>query len=195
MAKKTPPDRPPNHPPGRPPRRPPRPLTPERLEKSALAYLERYASSAENLRRVLMRKVARVARHHPTDPDQAAEWIDALVARYLKAGLLDDQTYAEGRARSLTRQGASARRIAATLAAKGVERDHIDAALASRDDGEDAAEADRAAAFTYARRRRLGPYRAPDKRAEHRHKDLAALARQGFSSDTAHAVIDADPEE
>lgn len=174
---------------------PPRPPTPERLEKAALAYLERYASSAENLRRVLMQKVARAARHHPVDNAEAAGWIDALIERYQKAGLLDDLIYAEGRAKSLTRQGASARRIAATLAAKGVERDHIEAALATRADTDDPAQADLAAAFAYARRRRLGPHRPVEKRAEYRHKDLAALARQGFSSDIAHAVIDADPQD
>ena len=39
------------------PRKPPRQVTPAYLQRAALAYLERYASSAENLRRVLKRKV------------------------------------------------------------------------------------------------------------------------------------------
>ncbi|MEQ8164587.1 MAG: hypothetical protein RIC93_00755, partial [Alphaproteobacteria bacterium] len=45
------------------------------------------------------------------------------------------------------------------------------------------------------RRRRLGPYRQRD-RAERFEKDLAALARAGFSLDTAREVLGlASPEE
>ena len=50
-------------------RRVPRKATPKRLERVALHYLERYSSSSENLRRVLMRRVERSARAHGTDRD------------------------------------------------------------------------------------------------------------------------------
>ena len=52
---------------------------------------------------------------------------------------------------------------------------------------------DLAAAFKLARKRRLGPFREPDSevRAERREKDLATLARAGFSYDVAQQVIDA----
>src|SRR3546814_7265925 len=46
-----------------------------------------------------------------------------------------------------------------------------------------AAEPELAAAIAYARRRRLGPFRTPDARADRRDKDLAALARAGFRSE------------
>ena len=54
------------------PRKPPKPPTRERLEKSALHYLERFAASAEGLRRVLMRKVERAAREGLADRAQGA---------------------------------------------------------------------------------------------------------------------------
>jgi regulatory protein len=53
-------------------------------------------------------------------------------------------------------------------------------------------EPDLAAAIAYARRRRLGPWRQGDDREEHRERDLAALARQGFGYDTARRVIEAE---
>src|SRR5712691_8366345 len=98
------------------------------LEKWALAYLERYAGSAENLRRVLQRRVRRRARANgagdASADDEAVRaaggLIDALVARYRAAGLIDDAAYAAGRARSGLARGRSLRRIAAGLAAKGV---------------------------------------------------------------------------
>lgn len=45
-----------------PKRRPTPPLTAEALENAALVYLARYQTSAENLRRVLARRVERAAR-------------------------------------------------------------------------------------------------------------------------------------
>ena len=43
----------------------------------------------------------------------------------------------------------------------------------------------------YARRRHLGPYRAPDARDGRRERDLASLARAGFGFDIARRVVDA----
>jgi regulatory protein len=39
------------------------------------------------------------------------------------------------------------------------------------------------------RKRRLGPFRSAETRDEHRHKDLASLARQGFSFDIAKRAL------
>ena len=58
-------------------RRLPRQATAAYLENAALHYLERFASSSANLRRVLMRKVARSARAHGTDPAEGAGLVDA----------------------------------------------------------------------------------------------------------------------
>lgn len=170
-------------------RRVPRKVTPERLEKAALSYLERFATSADNLRRVLMRRVERSARIHGTDRDDGAQWVDGIVARLQRAGLLDDRVYAEGRALALFRRGGSRRLIRHRLAAKGVGEDDIAAALAALED--EAPDPDLAAAAAYARRRGRGPYRARA-RAEHRERDMAALARQGFALDTVRAVVDAE---
>lgn len=171
-------------------RKPPRKVTPASLERSALAYLERFAASAESLRRVLLRKVDRSARHHEIDRDQAAGWIEALIERYLGAGLLDDRAYAEARIASLRRQGRSVRAIAQKLSVKGVDRELIDETLAPTRTAND----ELTAAARLAQRRRLGPYRAGD-RAEHRDRDLAVLGRAGFGYEIARKVIQAESPE
>src|SRR5437870_7376783 len=89
----------------------------ELLEGWALGYLGRYASSAENLRRVLMRRVRRAS---PEAVSQAKMLIEALVVRYRESGLLDDAAYAASRTESLHRRGDSMRSIRARLMAKGV---------------------------------------------------------------------------
>lgn len=173
----------------------PKRITPASLDNAALFYLQRFASSAENLRRVLLRRVDKAVRL-TEDVEaaerlrlQGAEWVDALVERYRRSGLLDDATYAEARARSLHRRGAPLKAIARGLMVKGVDAETAGATLERL--REDHPDADLAAALALARRRRLGPYRAAEVRAAYRDKDLAALGRAGFSYELARQVIEA----
>jgi regulatory protein len=172
---------------------PPKPISPTWLERAALHYLERYSASTEMLRRTLARRVDKRARLRGEDPAAFAEMIAATVARAVSAGLVDDARFADTRLATLRRRGTSARGVSAKLAAKGVPRDVVEAALeAEREampDGEAAAIEDQAAR-AYAKRRRLGPYRRPDLRAAHRDRDLAALARAGFAYDRARRIVD-----
>lgn len=168
--------------------RPPGKVTPAYLQRAALAYLERFASSADNLRRVLTRKVKWRCRRRGEEPAEFVALVDDVVHQSLSSGLLDDRRYAKGRVASLRRRGASARLIGAKLAAKGVAREVVADAVRENpgSDGE--------AAWALARRRRLGPYR-PRERAAFRGKDLAAMARAGFGFALARSVIDGDPPE
>jgi len=70
-------------------RRAPRRATPQYLRAAALHYLERYATSAAHLRRLLVRKVARSAAAHGTDDAEGLRAVDALIADLLRLGLLD----------------------------------------------------------------------------------------------------------
>jgi len=156
-------------------------IGPELLERWALGYLGRYASSAENLRRVLIR---RARRHSPGAAQQVRILIDAIVIRYRESGLLDDAAYAAARVQSLHRRGASLKAIRARLAAKGVAA--AAAADAVSDLRDRAADPDLAAACAFARRRRLGPFR---RGAADRQRELAVFARAGFSRRVAEAVL------
>ena len=172
-------------------RKRPRRITPQYLERAALHHLERYATSSENLRRVLTRKVWKAARlaeeGSAVDEEEAAAWIEAVVEKLQRAGALNDRAYAEGRVVSLRRQGESARGIAMKLGAKGVPREAVEAALELDEPEND----DVAAAVAYARRRRLGPWRKPDEREERHDRDMAALARKGYRLDLCRRVIEA----
>ena len=153
----------------------------ELLERWALGYLERYASSADNLRRVLMR---RVRRHFPEAMQRMKPLIEALVARYRESGLLDDAAYATGRVQSLHRRGGSLKAIRARLAAKGVAAAVVADAVSSLRSA--ALDPDLAAACAFARRRRLGPFR---RTAADPARELAAFARAGFGRRVAEAVL------
>ena len=155
-------------------------IGPDLLERWALHYLGRYASSAENLRRVLKRRVHR----RSPEAEQAAALIDALVMRYRETGLLDDAAYAAARVQALHRRGESMRAMRARLAAKGVPAaDVADAVSGLRAVAPDP---DLAAACAFARRRRLGPFR---RAAADYARELGSFARAGFSRRVAEAVL------
>lgn len=154
------------------------------LEEWALSYLGRYASTAENLRLVLRRRVRRRLRDDDEGAAAARTLIDELVTRYCAAKLVDDAGYAAGRVRRDVARGRSLRRIAAGLAAKGVGASDAAAAIATLHD--DAADPDLAAACAFARRRRFGPFRTGE---ADRQRELAAFARAGFSRRVAEAVL------
>jgi regulatory protein len=163
------------------------PLTMAVLEGAAAAYLGRYASSAENLRRVLMRRVAKAARDDDTAAEEGRALVEALIARYVRAGLVDDGRYAEAKAAGLARGGASRFQIRGRLMQKGVARDQIDRAVATLDERGEGSETTAACALM--RRKRLGPYRRAADRAAFSRKDLAALARAGFAIDLARRLL------
>ena len=166
------------------------------LENWALAYLARYASSTENLRRVLKRRARRRLGLADRDGIRAADaLIDALVARYGDAQLLDDAAYAAGRARRDLTRGRSLAQIKSGLAAKGVGGEAAEAAIAALCEG--TTDPELAAAIAFARRRRLGPFHGdpPGDPQTRRQRELAAFARAGFSRGSAEAVLACpDPE-
>ncbi len=175
-------------------RRVPRKATAKSLENAALWYLTRFATSGANLERVLARRVDRSARHHGTDREEGREFIARLIARYRRSGLLDDKAYAIARAKALNLRGKPVKAITFALRAKGVTNEDIDEALLALED--QGGDPDMAAAARYARRRRLGPFRAAPERDGHHERDLAALARAGFGYGVARRIIEAEsPEE
>ncbi len=154
------------------------------LERWALAYLGRYASTAENLRRVLQRRVRRRFGEDAEAMRLAAPLIDQVIERYCHSGLIDDAAYAVRRAETLHQRGDLLAKICARLVAKGVTGAIATDALAALRAA--AADPDLVAACAFARRRRLGPYRSGNIAPE---RELAALARAGFSRRIAEIVL------
>lgn len=165
----------------------PRKATARHLENSALYYLQRFATSSENLKRVLMRKVARSAYVHDTDAGEGEAFVEDLITRFQSSGLLDDAVFAKGRAETLHRRGNSGRQIRAKLRQKGVRDEAIDTALAALGDG---GEAELTAALNYAKRRRFGPFAIKKPVPEQLQKQLASMARAGFSYNVAKKALE-----
>ncbi len=168
------------------PRQPKR-ISRQYLENAALYYLQRYATSAENLRRVLVRKVKRSCAFHKLPEDEFHPMIEELIKRYTSSGLLNDNSFAEARTTTLRRQGKSRRAIEARLQAKGLAKADIARAIDKAGGG---AEDELQAARAFAKKKKLGPYRVkplPDPKAAQ--KEMAAMARAGFEYEVARKVL------
>lgn len=174
-------------------KRPARPITATYLQNAAAFYLERYPSTAEGLRRVLNRRVAKARMAEAPVMDDVTAAIEAVVARFVDAGVIDDRAFAQTKARALHRRGTSSRLTRQKLRMAGIDGDTLDKAMTGLDEElhTDPRQREWKAATALARRRRLGPYRAEKDRKDRRRRDLAAMARAGFDHELARKVIDA----
>ena len=165
------------------------------LERAALHYLGRFSSSEHNLSEVLQRKVRRRNEGFAPANDQQRQWIDAVVAKCVRYGYVDDAQYAKQRAYGLLRKGKPARIILQDLRHKGVAEDL--AAQVMRDLSEiSGAGLDNRAAAAYVKRRRFGPFRRESAASqEKREKEIAAMMRAGFRFDLVQTTLDMSEEE
>jgi regulatory protein len=172
-------------------------ITAKYLEAAATFYLARYPTTAQGLRRILERRVLKAKRADLPVMDNVDQAIDAVVARFVTLGVVDDGAFAQTKARALHRRGTSTRLTHHKLKLAGIDAATLDQAMTALDEElhTDPARREGLAAAALARRRRLGPYRPKDERRDHRARDLAAMARAGFAYDVAKQVIDAaDPD-
>ena len=174
----------------------PKKITPTYLHNSGLYYLERFSSSAENFRKVMMRKVKRSCMVH-TDQNYAecATMVNQLVEKFVSVGLLDDSVYTRSKVNSLRRRGKSKRAIQAYLKSKGLNADLVEKSLEDHDAQihNDPQEAELEAALTFARKKRLGPFGHSNK--EEYQKELGRMARAGFNYETSRRVLQLNEDE
>jgi regulatory protein len=181
--------------------RKPKPLTPDRMANIAVYYLQRFAASEESLRRVLQNRMRRAALRDPVfaaDFDKQKKLhlvIETIIEKHVKSGALNDKAYAEVKTLSLRRAGRSRRAIQQKLGQKGVKRDLITRALDEYDGDNDPEEIELKAAQSLARRRRFGPYRKTETDEDRHRKDVASMARAGFSFAIIKKVLGGEVEE
>ena len=155
------------------------------LEGAALRYLERFDCSVSRLRKVLSERIGKAARAGVAEAAAAPAIVEELLERYQSSGLVNDERFAKNFAARQRDRGASRRMIEQKLRARGITSDVVEVLLPRNASAAD----DLEAAHAFAKRRRLGPHRMPEQRDEYRRKDLMALARAGFSYDTASRVV------
>jgi regulatory protein len=178
------------------PVRKPKHLARADLDQIALDYLARFATTRKRMADMLARRIRRSAQAHGDDPAPLLAAIPDIVQSLVARKLLDDDAFAGMKAASLTRRGTSRRQVSAKLAGFGLDAATRTQAMANL--AEEFGDTELASAIAYAKRRRLGPYRARHIAGEQRQaqekRDLAAMARAGFAFALARRVLNSEIE-
>ena len=152
------------------------------LERAALDYAARYATTRAKLTAYLRRKL-----RERGWAEAGAPPVEALVERFADRGYVDDRAFARARADALLRRGYGGRRIGSALRAAGID----DGTIGELDERIDAdAEA---AAMRFARRKRIGPFAAAPADQALRRRWFAAMIRAGHPTRLVYRVLDIAP--
>lgn len=158
------------------------PLDAAALDRLALRYVERYATTRARLAAYLARKLAERgwAGERPADPARVAE-------RMAELGYVDDRGFAATRAAAMARRGLGERRVTQALRHAGIAEEDR-AALAP-----DIAANDVASAVAFARRKRIGPFAAEPADHPGQQRALAAMVRAGHGFALARRMVSLAP--
>lgn len=155
-------------------------ITYQSLYNAALFYLQRYEASAQMVRRVLQRKIMRL----PPEEEKKdyTPWIQQVLEALKNLNYINDRRYAENQGRLMALSGKSARFIEQKLIQQGVDKEIIQKVLELSD--EMGTEEERAFAFVHKKHLVLT--------RENYQKNLAKLARAGFSYEVASHVLQSE---
>ncbi len=179
-------------------KRTPRKITPTYLHNSGLYYLERFAASKAHFITVMSRKARKSCMHHKDQNyNECVTMVKQLADKFENLGLLNDAVYTNAQITSLRRKGLSRNAILQKMQTKGISRDKTVAVLATLDEEqhETTDDAERKAALTLARKRKIGPFFINDRKEEDPRKSMGIFARAGFSYDIAKSILEMSPEE
>ncbi len=154
----------------------------------SLNYLARYEVSAAKLRRKLYERQEKFP--YEIEDENYKASVESVIDKLISLNLLSDIRYGSSRFRQLINRGKSLTYIRQDLRQNGIDADIIDNIIEEQQKQYDE-DSNIIAAINYMRRRRLGAFGNAlnednqDKEAAYKakQKQVAAMARQGFSYD------------
>ena len=170
-----------------------------RLKNKAFHYLGRYSSTEQRLYEVLQRFSRRKLEGVASDRLEKA--IRTVISQCVSLGYVNDRSFAESQVRKGLQSGQSHAMIRAKLKAAGIIQSDAEAGFEAATDHLDRNRMELLSALRFATRRRLGCFgrnhsddiRASDPKLYE--KQMAQLARRGFSYDIARQVLSLDSPE
>jgi len=175
-------------------RRQKKPIDGAWLREAGLRYLGRFPASEAHFRKVMHRKIRDAESRVSEEPAEHARWVDVAVEYARQYGGLNDEQLARSLINSMRRQGLSSAMIRRKLRVKGLDEEQVKRAFEEREEERDPELDQLASAARAARKKRIGPWGPSGLDYPARQKQLAALARRGFSFGVAKRVLDAELE-
>ena len=162
-------------------------VTVDEMRNFALAYVEKYAPSKQQLRTYLLKKYLKLSVPNVKKQD-VTNLIDIVLSDLEKNKFINDKFYSESKAKSMIRRGSSINKIRNYLIGKGVNDELIKDTVNKIN--EDNSDQDFFSAIKICKKKRIGPARIEDNRPLFYKKDISLLARNGFDFETSKKVME-----
>ena len=162
-------------------------VTVDEMRNFALAYVEKYAPSKQQLRTYLLKKYLKLSVPNVKKQD-VTNLIDIILSDLEKNKFINDKFYSESKAKSMIRRGSSINKIRNYLIGKGVNDEFIKDTVNKIN--EDNSDQDFFSAIKICKKKRIGPARIDDNRPLFYKKDISLLARNGFDFETSKKVME-----
>mgnify|MGYP001253750380 FL=1 len=167
-------------------------VTVEEMRNFALAYVDKYAPSKQQLKTYLLKKYLKLSASDIRKKD-VNKLIDIVLIDLEKSKFINDQLYSESKAKSMIQRGNSINKIRNYLMGKGINDDFIkDTVEKIKEDNSDQ---DFFSAIKICKKKRIGPARLNDNRTLFYKKDISLLARNGFDLETSKKIMDLEKED
>ena len=153
--------------------------------------MEKYNPSKQQLKVYLLKKY--LTKIKGTKSKEVTLIIDEIILNLEKNRVLNDEMYANSKARMFLRRGYSLNKINQSLRSKGIDTKFIKQSIEKIK--EEKIEPDFVSALKLCKRRRIGPLRPHDNRDLFYKKDMGILARGGFSFELSKRVLDLEKTE
>ena len=162
-------------------------VTVDEMRNFALAYVEKYAPSKQQLRTYLLKKYLKLSVPNVKKQD-VTNLIDIVLSDLEKNKFINDKFYSESKAKRMIRRGSSINKIRNYLIGKGVNDEFIKDTVNKIN--EDNSDQDFFSAIKICKKKRIGPARIDDNRPLFYKKDISLLARNGFDFETSKKVME-----
>ena len=167
-------------------------VTVEEMRNFALAYVEKYAPSKQQLKTYLLKKYLKASGSRVKKQD-ITDLIDIVLSDLEKSKFVNDKFYSDSKAKSMIQRGSSLNKIRSYLIGKGIDSEFIkDTVNKIKDQNSDQ---DFFSAIKICKKKRIGPARTEDNRPLFYKKDISLLARNGFDFETSKKVMDIDKDD
>ena len=119
--------------------------------------------------------------------------IDSVINTLVDQKFLNDKYYSDAKSKVFYRKGYSLNKIRYSLIKKGIDQKYIQDSISKIKENE--SDPDFFSAIRICKKKRIGPNREENNRSLFYKKDIAILARSGFSYETSKKVLDIPKEE
>tara|TARA_Y100001949_G_scaffold176115_2_gene187972 strand:- start:512 stop:1075 length:564 start_codon:yes stop_codon:yes gene_type:complete len=166
--------------------------TVDEMRNFALAYVEKYAPSKQQLKTYLLKKYLKLSVPNVKKRD-VTDLIDVVLSDLEKSKFINDKFYSQSKAKSMIQRGSSINKIRNYLIGKGINNEFIKNTVNKI--YEENSDQDFFSAIKICKKKKIGPARIEDNRPLFYKKDISILARNGFDFETSKKVMELHKED